>query len=168
MAIEQRRRNIPPRKPIRSLEERFWEKVQISDGCWLWTHSKTNGYGAIGRGGRSDGKVYAHVASWEIATESRVPSGRFVCHTCDVPSCVNPEHLFLGTPADNVHDSMSKGRHIKGERVGGCKLTADRVRQIRALYDRGITDKSRLGRRFGVTRRNIAAIVERRSWKHVP
>ena len=87
---------------------RFWEKVNKTKGCWEWTASKTgSGYGKIMYNGRLQG---AHrVALMLEGTE--IPNGICVCHHCDNPSCVRPDHLFLGTHADNTRDMMEKGRH---------------------------------------------------------
>lgn len=95
----------------RSLEERFWEKVDKRgpDECWLWKAGRDrNGYGHIGVGkGRS---TRAHRVSWELANGSEIPVGLLACHTCDNPPCVNPAHIFIGTMADNLQDASAKGR----------------------------------------------------------
>ena len=93
----------------RPLVERFWEKVARAgaEECWLWTAGLgTDGYGSIGV---SRGAVRAHRVSWEIAFGA-IPSGLCVLHKCDVRTCVNPSHLFLGTTQDNTADMVSKGR----------------------------------------------------------
>lgn len=153
----------------KTLEERFWEKVQKTDTCWIWIGCRNNGtgYGRIGRGGRQGGTTHAHVVSWELANNRRVPKGMMICHKCDVRACVRPDHLFLGTPADNVYDAIRKDRFIRGERVGGCKLTADQVIEIRARHGAGLSDVHDLAREFGVTYGNIVAIIKRKSWAHV-
>lgn len=103
----------------RSFEERLWEKVDKAGDCWVWTAGRNpKGYGRIGRGGRGEGVVLAHRAVWELAN-GPVPEGLFVLHRCDNPPCVRPNHLFLGTKADNNQDMASKGRN-RGQLVTHC------------------------------------------------
>jgi hypothetical protein len=94
----------------RSLAERFWPKVKLGRGCWLWQGcTDPKGYGYIGTGGHSGKVLSAHRASYMMEHGS-IPDGMFVLHSCDTPSCVRPSHLFLGTARDNTHDMMRKGR----------------------------------------------------------
>ena len=93
-----------------TIEERFWSKVALSDGCWLWGGCKRKGYGAINIGGRIHD---AHRLSYTIAN-GEIPEGLCVLHKCDNPSCVNPLHLRLGSLADNVADMVAKGRNRSG------------------------------------------------------
>jgi len=99
----------------KSIEEKFWSKVTKTDGCWMWGGVKTlKGYGIIRVGGRVDPKnLRAHRISW-LLHNGPVPRGLMVCHHCDNPSCVRPDHLFVGTAVDNVHDSIKKGRFCRG------------------------------------------------------
>ena len=87
----------------RPLEQRFWPKVQKSDGCWLWIAGgdSETGYGRIRAGGRGTTQLLAHRAAWEL-TNGPVPDGLWVLHHCDTPRCVRPDHLFLGDHADNM------------------------------------------------------------------
>jgi HNH endonuclease len=143
--------------------DRFWAKVKKSDdpeGCWLWQ-------GAPGRGGYGVIKVdsyasmYAHRFSYELAN-GPIPEGLDVLHRCDVPLCVNPSHLWLGTPVDNMTDMMKKGRCTY------AKLTPDKVVEIRRLYATGDYPQTELAKQFGVNQMSISNVVTRRSWKHVP
>lgn len=95
--------------PTISINERFWSKVEKSGACWIWTgFVDPKGYGAIStqRGHRP---LQTHRLSWEMAN-GKIPDGAMVLHRCDNPRCVNPDHLFLGTAADNTHDMMNKDR----------------------------------------------------------
>jgi len=98
-------------------EDRFWSHAPDRPpwGCWLW-RGATNGkgYGVV----RWDGhQRSAHRVSWSIRTGSEVPRGLYVCHHCDVPNCVNPDHLFVGSPRDNTLDQIAKGRHTNREKL---------------------------------------------------
>lgn len=91
-----------------SIEERFFDKVTKTDSCWLWTGAITSrGYGSIRVEGKS---TSTHRLSYMLFN-GEIPDGFVVCHTCDVPACVNPEHLWVGTVSDNVRDMIQKNRH---------------------------------------------------------
>lgn len=148
-----------------SLKDAFERNCQQGDpdACWTWQgYINQAGYGQV----RFQGHVYlAHRLSYE-ANVGPIPDDLFVCHECDNKPCVNPNHLFLGTAADNTHDMMAKDRHAVGERSGMAKLTEEQVRLIRQLKLDGISYRN-LAQQFGVTIHNIKAVVCRKTWKHV-
>ncbi len=164
-----------------TLNERFWAKVDRAGDCWNWTASQDrDGYGHVSVNGTLRS---AHRVAWEL-TYGPIPDGMAVCHRCDCTSCVRPEHLFLGTHADNMRDMQRKGRHPnprgvdhwtrrdpervpRGEAHGMAKLTSDDVRQIRALYAAGGISQDRLAEQFHVHRKGISQIIRRIIWKHV-
>jgi hypothetical protein len=160
--------------------KRFLRFVKKTDTCWLWLGAKTNGYGASCIRGKT---TLAHRIAYELATGQIPPSTLDVCHACDVPLCVRPEHLFLGTRRDNVQDMIQKGRcnwatgdkssarlhpesRPRGEQYPQSKLTADIVRTIRYEHAQGAGIRA-LGRRFNVAHNTIGAVVHRRAWTHV-
>lgn len=106
--------------------ERFWSKVKKSDGCWTWTAGTNGRYGQFYLS-RKRKHVFAHRMAFMLANGAyAIAPGLAVCHHCDNPLCVRPDHLFLGTTADNIHDAVRKGRnHI---RRPGAKLLAERAR----------------------------------------
>ena len=158
---------------MKTLEERFWAKVDKRgpDDCWLWTAStKQGGYGRI----RVDGKTeQAHRVSWELENgpipEHDSYHGMCVCHTCDNPTCVNPAHLFLGTNTDNSRDRDQKGRgnQPKGEKHNNAKLTEDAVRNIRRYYAAGGCTQKWLAQVYGVTKKTIYYLLHYKTWRHI-
>ena len=106
------------------LEEYFWRRVEKSHGCWLWTayrDSKGYGFAVPGRGQ----KQLAHRVSW-VLHFGQIPDGLLVLHKCDNPPCVRPDHLFLGTHADNAADMVAKDRQASGDR-NGASVHRDRL-----------------------------------------
>ncbi len=136
--------------------------AQGPNGCILWCGSlKTNGYGQT-RERRLGPHLYAHRLAYERAI-GPIPRGMFVCHKCDVPNCINPEHLFLGGPNDNTQDMVRKGRQAFGERHGNAKLVRSQIVSIRA--DQRV--HLEIANAYGVSRTLIGAIKRRRVWAHV-
>lgn len=148
----------------RTVRERFYEFVnpEPNTGCWLWDGNWTcKGYGKFGYKG---GNNLAHRASYEIHVKE-IPEGLWILHSCDVPCCVNPEHLFLGTQQDNVDDMERKGRgrHPRGEAHGRAKLTENQVRDIRT----DVRSQRFLAELYGVSPLIISLTRRRKIWKHV-
>jgi hypothetical protein len=145
-------------------ETKFWSRVHKTAECWLWTGApKSNGYGqfTVLSGESGYKKVFPHRFSYELH-HGPIPKGMHVCHHCDVPACVNPAHLFLGTPADNLADMRAKGRQEHGERHHWSKLTDAQVSGVRAAFSAG-ESKRDIAARYGVTRGCIHYIVIRRN-----
>jgi hypothetical protein len=154
-------------------EDRFWASVRKDpDGCWRWTASGVRRYGRVMFGGE---RLLAHRVSWTLH-RGAVPPGIEVCHDCpagDDPSCVNPEHLFLGTHAENMADGARKGRVVgnggrRGEEMGrAAKLTDATAAEALAMYRAGAGSYSVLARRFGVSAGAIQQLVQRKTWRHL-
>ena len=144
---------------MKALADRFEEKVSVGwpSGCWLWTGALNGvGYGKISIGVRGEGTRDAHRVAWELFRG--VISKQFsVLHKCDVRSCVNPEHLFLGTHHENMYDMRLKGRQ------SNRRVTEELVIKIRS------SGKSSLDiqREFGLSQGCVTAILSRKTWKHI-
>lgn len=148
---------------------RFWSKVNVRDSseCWNWEASTDRkGYGQFRM---PDRILKSHRVSYEWRYGS-IPSGLCVCHNCDNPPCVNPDHLFLATSAENTFDMVRKGRQAKGDLVahkgekhGSSKLTKEQILEIR------ISPKSqrKLAKVYGVSQRTIGQIKHRETWRHI-
>lgn len=108
---KRRHGNLTGKFPQGAAEERFWRYVDKAGECWTWTGGRTiDGYGNF----RADGAgISAHRFSYQLHNGA-IPEGLFICHQCDNPPCVRPDHLFLGTPLDNVRDMYGKGRNVDG------------------------------------------------------
>jgi hypothetical protein len=143
---------------------RFWKNVDKTDGCWNWTGTLTEkGYG---RFKTSTKNWRAHRLSYEMHCGA-VPDGMQVLHECDNPSCVRPDHLFLGTNADNMADKCAKGREShyspKGEQSGRAKLTEAQVLDIRGASGTA----AEIARQFGMSRTAVRDIRAARTWAHI-
>lgn len=174
--------------------ERFWSQVEKGEGCWQWTGGvDDDGYGTFSARG-VEGRRYqrAHRFSYWLAT-GRHPDDLMVCHRCDNPGCVRPDHLFLGTAADNNADMMAKGRqyfpegdehwthrrpdrvprgfrrpaeHVRhGEAAPRARLTQAQVEEIRERYAAGDITQRALAAEYGVSYQHISAIILRKFWK---
>jgi HNH endonuclease len=147
-----------------SLEERFLANLgrTTKDGCILWDGSLDfRGYGSIGNRGTKK----AHRVAWELFV-GPIPDGMCVLHKCDNPRCVAPAHLFLGTHADNVADTVAKNRHSRGEKNGHAKFTASDVKKIRKLAAMGVS-YAQLAREYGVWHSAVRKAVIGLTWKHL-
>lgn len=149
--------------------ERFWAKVSTKPGpCWKWTAETYRGYGRLRVHTKTATKwVRAHRLSYVLHC-GEIPEGLIVRHTCDNPSCVNPDHLLLGTQADNMTDKVRRGRvpDLKGERNPFRKLNDDDIRHIRHMLDAGHSQQS-VGILLGVHQRTIGRIALKQTWAHV-
>lgn len=141
--------------------ETFWQRVDQSGECWLWTgaiDAKT-GYGRLRYQGR---QVTAHRLACELAI-GPVPKRLYVCHSCDNRPCCRPSHLWLGTYADNMRDAFDKGRIQRGDAHGNARLRPAAVLLIRALTDRGVAGTV-IALRFGIAPNTVCGITSRRNW----
>lgn len=159
---------------------RFMKKVRVTSTCWLWTGSTAGtGYGRFSFRGR---KNWAHRASYRIF-KGDFPDELWVLHHCDVPACVNPDHLFLGVPKDNTQDSIRKGRWMSEKRRQAikmmrhnsargannklAKLTWEVVRAVRRDYERGGISQAELGRRYDIPYQQIWQLVHYKRYLEV-
>lgn len=178
-------RRIYAQSPERQ-QSRFLSHVDASDeGCWIWmAYCDGDGYGVTSdTSGEGKGRtVQAHQRAYELFV-GEIPNGLCVCHRCDTPACVNPNHLFLGTQQDNQQDKIAKGRQAKGDSAGvrlhpdsysllgennnAAKLTESQVREIRLKHQAGLAGYKRLAKEDGVTPSVTRDVIKRVTWKHI-
>lgn len=152
---------------VTKISDSFQGKYEVDEktGCWLWTASLAGkGYGQIRIPGTRR-NAYAHRLSYELG-KGPIPKGMQVCHECDTPRCVNPEHLFLGTQKDNLTDMADKKRHLFGERNAKAKLTEEQVHGIHEMRVSGESQAS-IAARYGVGQMTVCRILSGERWKHV-
>lgn len=152
--------------PIEVLE-RFWSKVDIKDenSCWNWKAGPKESYGNFWLYGRGIG---AHRFSWIIHHNQEIPSDKIICHHCDNPRCVNPNHIYLGDFFDNNRDTIRRKRNNtdpnipRGENHRDAKLTWEIVRKIRSLENPNFRE---LSRKYGVDHKTIWKVYYYKTWK---
>lgn len=147
--------------------ETFLLKVEKTPTCWIWKGARNgSGYGTIRDGGGRPRNVSAHRLSYRLFS-GLIPDNMCVCHRCDIPLCVNPAHLFLGTNADNMRDRDAKGRcrsrGLPGEGSGMARLKNESV--IKILSDK--RTHAAIATDYGVARSTITHVKLRRTWKHL-
>ena len=152
-------------RPKIDSKQKFWSKTdkRSDNECWLFLGAKDkDGYGQFWDG---DNQIMTRSHSFSAKIHFGViPKNMCVCHKCDNPSCVNPNHLFLGTALDNQKDKMAKNRHAKGESQGHSKLTNEQISQIRS---RANDDYKVLCSEFNIVPSTVYRIWHKESWKHI-
>jgi len=154
-------------RPNLTLEERFAKSFRKSpDGCWIWTGGRTYAYGSIYEGHK---RHRAHRLSW-VLKHGEIGPGLVVCHRCDNPLCVNPDHLFLGTQGDNIRDMYEKGRggpRFRGARAhGNAVLTVEQARAIRDKFHAKVP-RRHIAREFGISLNVVEQIGAGKAWTQV-
>lgn len=168
---------------IQSSADRFWSYVDRTSDCWNWLGTRTNhglGYGKFSVGVST---MLAHRVSYIISRGEEIPHGRLVCHRCDNPCCVNPSHLWLGTPLSNMQDKVSKNRQSEGARhatlcagtfkvqhgaaTGHAKICDSDVIELRKIRRAGLS-LAKTGKMFGISAQTVLDIMQGKTWKHVP
>jgi hypothetical protein len=147
---------------------RFWQsvdKLTDPDGCWLWKRPIKGIYATY----IAEGHTYGAHAYAYILTYGSYPDGLFVCHHCDTPRCCRPDHLFVGTPAENSADMARKGRSVTRRGVEGttAKLTAEQVRQLREIRAHQRLPYSKLGLLFNLSTMAAWRVANRHSYQDV-
>lgn len=153
-----------PKASMKNYKKNFWKKVIKTNKCWNWQGAKNNyGYGIFGVFGKLK---LSHRFSYEI-NKGKIPKGLLVCHSCDNPKCVNPEHLWLGTNNDNSIDKVRKGRQFKqnGEKAPNAKLKLKDVETIRKLYSTKLFTFTELGEIYSMNKSTIRCLIRRLTWK---
>ena len=139
-------------------KKRFWAKVKVGADCWLWAGCKSRKRGYF----RFNGKMTKATHIMWLYIYGEFPD-KWVLHTCDNPSCVRPDHLYLGTPQDNSNDMVNRKRSPRGIRHGRAKLTNGIVRQIRSYP----LSNPKTARVFNISQGQVSKIRNHQQWSHV-
>lgn len=153
----------------KSIKDKIEGNIEIStNGCWNWVGTKRGQSSGVYYGGTNIGRksMLAHRASYELYID-KIPEGMLVCHKCDNPRCVNPEHLFLGTHLDNGRDMSQKNRGTNGEKSANSKLTSNQVMEIRFAGKLRNMRQKDIAYVFGVSEKAVHKIINNKTWKHL-
>jgi len=154
--------------------ERFWNKVDKNGpslkkemtNCWLWKGAiDKSGYGIMCMKKHFKRQTSAHRISWTLIN-GKIPELKEICHKCDNPRCVRPDHLFVGTHKENMNDRDGKNRNAKGELNGRSKINSNDVIKIRKLSESGLK-YTKISNMYKIDRKTVKDIVVRKLWKHV-
>lgn len=146
-----------------SISEKLTRHNVSDNGCWIWNSTKDkDGYGVFTH--HRNKQIRAHRASYEFYVGD-IPDGAFICHKCDTPACINPNHLFIGTAKENTRDMITKGRKASlcGSDHRLSKLTESNVIEIRKLHTYGLAH-SEIAKCYGVVFQTISSVVRRKTW----
>jgi HNH endonuclease len=149
-------------REFKNIEEKFYNCIEIitETGCWIWLRSLNNsGYAIVNESRKI---IPMHRWSYE-RFKGKIPENMCVCHSCDIRSCVNPNHLWLGSWQDNINDKVNKNRQAKGEKAPKAKLTSEMVLEI---YKSKAPIKL-LMKKYNMSKRSIVGIRHKESWKHI-
>lgn len=137
-------------------------------GCWLWEGQIKNGYACINdySNSKKGKKKYAHRVMYEYAI-GPTKKGMHVCHKCGTPQCINPAHLYLGTPKQNADDARKMGRTYPGSKHWNSKLSEDQVKTIREEWKSGQFMQKELAEKYRITTHTVWNIVNQRTWNHL-